>query len=345
MKLLKIKKEYLEALASLLESGISSVDSLVYLKKYIKISQQPILTQMIKVFESGGDYVKVFSHTTLSKVGLYQHIIKTSQSNGSIPSGLRDIYNHIDKVQKNKQTLFQVLLYPIIVSVVLGILIVGILIFIIPQIRPIIQVSGVVLPLPTLILIFFSNIVRFHMVEIGICIILIFVVLLFLYQKQKIRQRIVYTSTKIIGIGPLVKSHIWATISSIIFYYLKSGMDIRSSCLIVSKLPYLPQSYKKDFDIAIAQLNQGKRLSESFADSDNLPDIWHLQLKIGEVKSGYEMAMSNLERIHHKDIQNYTQSLQKIIEPALMVSIGIVVGLCAYAILLPIYSLVQSIQS
>jgi type II secretory pathway component PulF len=156
-KKIKLSIHDIEMVAVLLESDISLLEAFQYIRHrrigshgnstIIRVGKDvSILDRLIWKLSSGADCVEVFSETTLVANPLYMHLIRSSQSTGRIPVGLRDIVQHMKEVQIQRQSLIQMLIYPILVVGVVILMCIAMLVFVVPQLKPVLQAAGSEVP-------------------------------------------------------------------------------------------------------------------------------------------------------------------------------------------------------
>lgn len=345
MKILALTSEHLRTIAALLESGLSTLDTFLYIRDSFFGQKSKLFIPIIDLIHSGADFKTVFKDTNIGKTQLYIHLIESSQTNGAVPDGLRDICMHMDAVKERRRSLIQILVYPCIVSVVLILMIVGILVFVLPQLKPIIATAGGEVPMVTEILVHVSDILirdTVLSVIVVICSICMFMVTI-LNPSLRLMFYRVFMSVPILSL-PL-KQGLYGQMARLIFYYLKSGMNFTSSWNAVFSLPYLT-GYMRQVCMDIStDIDHGGRVSQVLQRHPSIPISWILYTHLGETKIGYKSAFAYIAKQHEEAVSRYMAYIQKLIEPVLMIIIGLIVGLFAYAILLPMYGLVQTLQS
>jgi type II secretory pathway component PulF len=348
MKKIPLTAPHIKSIATLLESGLSPFDVFLYIRDSFFAKNKKIFEQLIAAVSSGDDFVSIFSYTTLSDSYVYNHLIASSQANGSIPEGLRDIGSDMETKAAQSRTFIQLLIYPSVVAIVLGLIIFVILLYVVPQLKPIIMVgggSGQDIPKITYILMSLSSVLINHTFTILVSIIGSVVIFLGICIHPAYKRYLYTTCLKVPILSHIVNQHIWSQIARLLFYYTKSGSNIVSAFSAVLTVAYLPHQYRQLFTNLISDIGKGGVLSDITSSYRDIPVLWTLYLRIGETKVGYNIAFSNIMKMHEENTLRQIAYIQRLIEPVLMICIGVIVGIFAYAILLPIYGLVQTLQS
>ncbi len=348
MKKINLTAEHIKSIATLLESGLSPLDVFLYIRDSFFSKNKKIFEQLLIAVSSGDDFVSIFSHTTLCDSYVYNHLIASSQANGAIPEGLRDIGSDMETKTAQRRTFIQLLIYPSVVAIVLGLIIFAILLYVVPQLKPIILVGEGgehTIPKITYMLMSLSSILIDHTLTIIISIIGSVVILFCICMHPAYKKYVYKLCLKVPILTHIANQYIWSQIARLLFYYTKSGSNIVTAFSAVLTISYLPHRYRQLFTNLISDIGKGGVLSNIMSSYRDIPVLWTLYLRIGETKVGYNMAFSNIMKIHEENTLRQIAYIQRLIEPVLMICIGVIVGVFAYAILLPIYGLVQTLQS
>ncbi|HMP85327.1 MAG TPA: type II secretion system F family protein, partial [Candidatus Paceibacterota bacterium] len=217
-------------------------------------------------------------------------------------------------------------------------------IFILPNLIPIFTGMKIQLPLVTRIVLNTATFFRDNtkMIALGVLLFIVFMVLISRWiPTRRILQKI-YLRTPFVG--PLVRAYELALYSQLMHILLKSGLTINESFDIASmESKNIP--YQDSFLIIKEKLIQGVSLSESISTFENLyPHNFRSIIMVGEKTGTIEGSFENLAVFYGRDINTRTKNLPTVIEPILLVSIGLIVGLIALSIILPIYSLSGSLR-
>ena len=103
--------------------------------------------------------------------------------------------------------------------------------------------------------------------------------------------------------------------------------------------------YKKMINDARLKVEQGGGLGESFSVSDRyFPPLFVKLLAVGDKTGSVEDSTGQLAEMYEKDVDNMTKNLSVLLEPILLVLMGVVVGGLALSIIMPIYQLPNMIQ-
>ena len=130
--------------------------------------------------------------------------------------------------------------------------------------------------------------------------------------------------------------------SSTMASLLRSGVDIVDS-LRISKRVVDNVCIEAVIDEAIEEINSGRPLAAPFSRSDFFPATFVQMIGVGEASGQLEDMLEIVSRSSERDLESSMMSLTALIEPVLIVIMGVLVGFIVIAILLPIFEMNQVI--
>ena len=166
--------------------------------------------------------------------------------------------------------------------------------------------------------------------------IILFTFLSRLKQVKKINHKILL---RVPLFGRISRSNNLASFCRTLGVLLKSGIPVVQGLGITSQT-LRNMSYKKALDKTSDEVQRGKRISDNLrAESFLFPITVSKMIQVGEKTGNLEETLIYLAEFYEKEIDNVTKNLSNILEPILLIVIGLVVGFIAIAIIMPIYRL------
>lgn len=274
---------------------------------------------------------------------LFINMIEVGETTGKLTLVLRLLANQMKKDYDLHKRVRGAMLYPaIILTALLG---VGVfmMLYIVPVLVDTIKQFDVDLPFTTKIIIAISDfLVAYWILAIGGGggLVLLFWRILKTSKGKTIFDRIVL-KTPIFGV--IVKNFNNARFCRILAYLITSGVPIVRSLEITASV--LGNSlFRRATEHSSAEIQKGKQLHAILAIYPELfPKIMVQMISVGEETGKISSMMIRLALFYEEDVSNTTKNLSTIIEPILMIIIGVVVGFFAVSMLQPIYSSVGSI--
>jgi type IV pilus assembly protein PilC len=210
-----------------------------------------------------------------------------------------------------------------------------------PQIGSIFEESGVTLPFVTRALLIIGNFVANWWIAI-VAVTIILIALLLDYGRSK-EGRGVYDqlSVQIPVIGKLFRKVYVARFAESTSVLIKGGIPI-TQAIEISSHNVGNAIYKELLQDAAEGVRRGELLSRLMEkNEDYFPPIVGQMISVGESTGTLDEMLSRLAKFYEREVDDLVGNLVELIQPALMVVVGVMTGLLFASILLPIYNLVQ----
>lgn len=304
--------------------------------KFILLDIQQNIEKGISFADSLEKHKKIFTE-------LYINMIKAGETSGQLENTLEQLRVQLKKDHDLISKIKGAMTYPIIVIIAMVGVIITVITFVIPKLTDLFEGANVELPLPTRILIFISN----FTIHYGIYLLIGFVLLGFLTFKfiktekgKKIWHKFLLISPII---GPIIKKINLARFSRTISSLLKTEIPIVESFQITSKTLgnyYYRQTMKRASEL----LKKGVSVTEALKGNAKLfPPIVTQMISVGEQSGSLDSILENLAVFYEEEVTDVMNNLSSIIEPVLILLLGLGVGAIAVSVIMPMYSLTQAI--
>ncbi len=282
------------------------------------------------------NHPKVFSKLFIS-------MAKAGEESGSLTGALKAVGNQLEKAQQLSKKVRGAMIYPAIIICIMIAITFLMLIFVVPTLSGVFKELNVQLPLMTRIIIGFSDFLKNNiLITLGA---VIAIVAGFMYwKKTKSGGRTIDTIIlRIPIISTIVKETNSARTARTLTSLLKAGVDILVAMKIAGDV--VQNSYYKEvLKRAEIAVEKGKPVSTVFEEEEKLyPAFVGEMASIGEETGRLSEMFENVAIYYENEVDQKTKDLSTIIEPFLMVFIGIAVGFFALAMLSPMYALVDVI--
>jgi type II secretory pathway component PulF len=337
------KLAFIGSMATMLSAGIPILDVVNSLMEDAKGGQLKILTvlrddlmQGNHVFTTFSKFPKVFDKVTVS-------VIKASEEAGTLDVTLRDLKATTQKEIEFSDRVKSAMVYPFFIICVFTAVLLMILIVVVPKISQVFLRLNVTLPLPTRILMFLSDLLVAHtVVTLGtIAVAIVGFIVLFRSQKRLIME-IVYTLPVV---STLIQEIDVTRFSRSLHLLLSSGLPITAALELTSNMVVR----KKTADIIRRSRDMvfsGKKLSEGFRTGKGyVPTLMIKLMEAGEKTGTLDKSMQDISEFYDYQVTNTLKTLTALLEPILLVTVGIVVGGMMLAIIAPVYGLIGQVGS
>ena len=273
---------------------------------------------------------------------MYTNMVRAGEASGSLDKVLNRLADFGEKQEAIKARLRAALVYPLFMAVVgAGILFI-LITYIVPNIVQVFEDMDKVLPLPTVILINTSWFLREYWWVILITAAALMVIIRILIQQKAGRYVWDMIKLRTPVIGRVVRKAMIARFSSTMESLLGSGVEIIDSLEIVKRI-IDNVHISVVIDEAIEHINKGKSMATAFAGSPWFPPMFVQMVAVGESSGQLEEMLAKVTVASERDVESAVLGMTSLIEPVMIVSMGLIVGMIVLSILLPIFEMNQMI--
>lgn len=340
---LKDKIIFTEQLGVMIKSGLPLTDALASLaneseNKYFA----GITRQIIREVEGGAPLSKAISKHPNIFSEIYINLVKSGEKSGNLDLVFSRLTLQLQKDYELTRKIRGALSYPIFVlCALLGVMSI-VLIFIIPQLQNIFTDAGVELPLITKTVIGLSLALKNYGVFILVGVIG-FIFLLSRWRKTNSgRHFFDLFFLKIPVIGLLLKKSYMARFCRTFASLISSGLPVLE-VIKISGSVIGNSLYEEETTKMVAKVKEGTPISKALKESSLFPMMIGQLSTVGEKSGSLGEVFDTLANFFDRDVDNITSNLSVMLEPFLIVIMGIGIGAVILSVLQPIYGLVNAI--
>lgn len=270
---------------------------------------------------------------------LYCNLIRSGEVSGTIEKILKRIGNYLERTESLKRKIKKALIYPIAILTVSFAVSLILLIFVVPRFEKVFSSFGAELPFFTQIVIMLSNFLQaYWWIVIAAIIGMIFGARYLIKNSEKVRHYIDLWSLKIAIFGPILKKAIIARFTRTLAITLDAGMPI------VEALKGMPDLMGNSiYASAVKKINEeiisGNQLNVAMSNSKLFPHMAVQMVAIGEESGSLSEMLNKVADYYEEDVNGVVDNLSSLLEPVIMVILGIIVGGFIIAMYLPIFKL------
>jgi len=332
-------------LGSMLKAGLTITRALSVMERQSSNAKlKAILVRIGEKINNGEQFYESLKESPEVFSDLYVAMIKSGEESGNLSESLQTLAIQMERSSSLTKKIKGAMIYPGIVMSVMVIIGILMMIFVLPEITGVFKDMEIDLPITTVILIntsdFFANNTIFALIGlIGV----VFGTITFL--KSKIGKVFSsWTVTRLPVIGALAKETNSARTARTLSSLLNSGVDVIQAIGITGEVVQNVY-YKKVLAEAQLRVEKGTPLSEIFVERTDLyPILVGEMILVGEETGQISGMLGELAIFYETEVERKTKDLSTIIEPIMMVVIGVVVGFFALAMISPIYSISDGLK-
>lgn len=343
---LKEQAVFAKRLSLLVKAGVPLLDSISLLEEQAVSSPNKKMFAKIKhdisngqfLYKSLGHFPKVFGEFTIN-------IIRVGETSGTLYTNLKYLADEMEKKRQLRQKVVGALVYPIVIVIAASGIGALMTVFLFPKLLPIFQSLNVPLPFTTRVLLLLSNILTNYwlFLIIGV-IVLIFVFIMLMRLVPSFRYAVHGISLRVPILGPMLRHYHLTNICRI------SGTLFKSQVRVLETIEVTAETttnlvYRDKLEKLQHSIRKGGNISSYLHKYPKLfPKMLCHMIAVGETTGSLSDTLLYLGEIHESELDEQTKRLSSIIEPVMMVGVGLMVGFIAVSIITPIYEVTQHLN-
>lgn len=333
---------FLSELGTLLAAGIPISEAIESLLKEAKNNQQKILQTLRRDLEEGKTISKSFARFPEAFDQITVSLIEAAEQSGTLDTTLKDLILSLHKEIDFDDRIRAAMAYPFMIVLVFFGVLTMILTFVVPRIASVFTRLKVTLPLPTKILIAISNFIMSY-TPLVIGGIILFGVLIFILYKTRKKEFTNFLAS-LPFLSKIVREIDLARFTHSLALLLIAGIPITDALDLAKNVA----SKKEIFNLIVhlkEEVSSGKTLADGLKKSaDIVPQTMIRITEAGEKSGNLEKSMEELSNYFDVRVNNTLKTITTLLEPILLVIIGLLVGGMMLAIIAPIYGLIGQIK-
>jgi len=268
----------------------------------------------------------------------YINVIKSGETSGKLDEILDYLADEMEKDYDMMSKIKGAMIYPIFVFFGLGIVGTVMMIFVVPKLTSILSETGAELPLATRILIGSSDIISNYwwLLLAGLAAVIFGV--RFYINKPRGRKQFDFLKLKIPIFGELFKKIYLVRFTRSMNTLIVGGVTITKSLKIVAGVVG-NQTYRQLIQETSKAVEDGSSISSVFINSKEIPQMVSQMMSIGEKTGKLDVILEKISDFYAREINNIVNNLMTLMEPLIMIIMGVAVGIMVAAIILPMYNL------
>lgn len=331
-------------LAAMLSAGLSISRALsiierqtsnTYLKK-IAANLSDSIRKGSSLHEALALYPKVFPE-------IFVAMVRSGEESGSLSESLNAVALQMERSEELLRKIKGAMIYPAIVIGAVVIVAILMLIYVVPTLTNTFTALGVQVPLATRAIVAISNFMAGNVLLIAALLVAFVTGSIVFVRSAPGASAVLSVALRLPIIGELVRETYSARMARTLSSLLASGVPMLEALSITKEVVHAP-AFAAVVEEAQIRVKKGENLSSSFSEHVHLyPILMSDMLAVGEETGKVADMLKQVAEFYETDVAEKTKDLSTIIEPALMILIGSVVGLFAVSIIAPIYQLSSAI--
>jgi len=345
----KLLTQFTRQLSTLQDAGLPILRSLRILEQQQKPGRmRVIIRQVAEDVEGGSTLSEAMAKHPKAFDRLYVSMVQAGETGGVLDLILQRLADFMEKSQRLRRKVIGAMIYPIVVISFALLIVTGIMIFVVPKFKEIFGDFGTTLPAPTLLLLAMSDwFVGRDMILPGAVIVVAFPFLVYFFVKlvqQSVAGRYIVDNVKlklpIMGniLGKTAVARFTRTLGTLI----DAGVPILEAINITKDT-----AGNEVYSRALGRVHNAIREGESFANPLRAAKICDAivvnMVDVGEETGDLDKMLIKVADTYDDEVETLVAGLVSLLEPVMVVTLGVIVGFIVISLFLPLVKLISSV--
>lgn len=335
--------DFCTELSTMLSSGITLVRAMaIILQSDLKPKLAELYQSVMNCLQRG----QSFSEALIAQNGAFPplmiHIFQAGEASGTMDKTAKKAAEHFQKEHKIRSKIKSAMIYPVVLLCVSILVILGVFIFILPNFFSSFEGLGIELPGITKAMLAFSNLLVNQWLLCLIVVVAIALLISLVLQIPRVQYALDRFKLKIPKVGKLLRVIYTARFARTLSTLYTSGLSMIQSLNVAAQT--IGNRYiAGQFDRVTAQVRGGAPLSQALTEVDGfVPKLLSITL-IGEESGRLDEMLDTMADSFDFESEKAIDRLVALLEPAMIVVLGLIVGVIMISVMLPLYTMYQNL--
>jgi type II secretory pathway component PulF len=330
---------FFQQLSTLIEARVPIVSALDTIAEQMSNHYfRSVIAKMSDDVEDGMPFSEALEAHPSAFSPLTISMIRAGEVSGSLQKSVNYVAENIERNYQLMTRIRGALYYPVFVLSVAGIVGFLVVTFILPKITVIIKDMKIAVPWYTSVLISLGDFMAAHWPSVLMVIIAAIGAFVYYIRTESGKKEWEIIVLKVPVIGTLARDIYITRLSENLGALLNGGIPVVRALMIVSEVVG-NQVFAKIIMKAADEVRAGGTMSTVFIRHSQIPPIVSQMIRIGEETGSISKVLGSVAKFYGQEVDNMTKALTSLLEPILIVFLGIGVGIMVVGVLLPIYNI------
>ncbi len=329
--------------ATMIDAGLPLVQCLDILgSQQENPSFKKVIVKVKEDVESGSTFADALSRHPRVFDALFVNLVAAGEVGGILDTILSRLAEHIEKAMKLAKKIKGAMVYPSTIVAVAVVVTVVLLVYVIPIFAKMFSDFGQALPAPTVFVLRISDLTRKYFLAVIVFCFLLAAAFRWYVRQETGRRNVDRLLLRLPVLGSLLQRIAVARFSRTLGTMVSSGVPILESMDIVAKT-----AGNKIIEDAIVKargsISEGKTIAEPLAESNVFPPMVTQMVAVGEATGALDAMLNKIADFYDEEVDSAVEALTSLLEPMLMVFLGVVIGGLVIAMYLPVFKLAGAV--
>jgi len=332
-----------QELLSLLESGLSLIEAVEALaEKEHHPETRAVLQQVMAALYEGLPFSTALERSSSAFPALYVAMIRASERTGDMVQALARHVTYQSQIDAVRKKIVTASIYPVLLIVVGGLVMLFLLAYVVPRFSTIYESSGDSLPWMSQVLLAWGQLVQQHGGDLALGFCTLLALLGFVLTRPATRRHLQEMLWKLPGLGETLRIYQLARFYRTLGMLLRGGIPLVTGMRMVSSL--LQPMLRMRLGLVEQEVRAGRTLSVAMETNGMTTPVALRMLRVGERTGRMGEMMERIGIFYDDEIARAVDWFTRLLEPVLMVIIGLVIGMVVTLMYMPIFELAGSVQ-
>ncbi len=326
----------------LISANVSMVQALkIMVDQTNNVILKMVVSEVADEVDAGSTLSESLSKRPNIFSNFYISVVRSGETSGKLDEVLSYLADEMEKDYDMMNKIKGAMIYP--AFVLSSLIIVGIvmMIFVVPKLTGILTESGTELPITTRILIGTSGFMQKYWWLLIVMAVALYVAFRQYVKRPQGRKQFDYIKLKLPIFGHLFQLIYLVRFTRSMNTLIVGGVTIDNSLKVVAEVVD-NKIYQELIEDTIKEVEDGNSISSVFINSNTIPKMVSQMLNIGEKTGKMDIILEKITNFYGREISNMVANLMTLMEPLIMVIMGVAVGIMVAAVILPMYNLASN---
>jgi len=306
------------------------------------VKLQGALNQIVEDLQGGTSISRALANHPDIFTSFYVNLIRAGEETGSLEKSFDYLADYLDRAYEVQSKAKSALIYPAFVIGIFVIVMVLMMTQVIPNIASILIDSGQELPIYTIIVIGISDFLSAYIGLIALGLAGLGVALWKYTQTKAGKYALDRFVLSVPVLGDLQQKLMLTRICDNLSTMLASGISIVQALEVTADVVD-NAVYREIIETALSEVKGGRSFADSIAEYEEIPGVMAQMAKVGEETGSLANILTTLSNFYRREVNNSVDTLIGLIEPMMIVLLGLGVGVLLASVLMPIYNLTSTV--
>lgn len=334
---------FTQELLTLLEAGLPLLESIEALARKEKGASSTVYNDVVRMLKEGKSLSLALESFPKAFPTLYIALVRASERTGDLPQALQRYLSYRNDMDAIRGKMTSAAIYPLLLAIVGGLVVIFLLTYVVPRFSHMFEDIGGDLPLMSRLLMQWGQFLEANGGTFVMAVALGVILFAYGLSRKKTQEWIASSILQLPVVGERARIYELSRFYRTLGMLLEGGIHIMKALEMTSGL-LGQENLKAGLRDVTREIGEGKSVSSAMQDHGLTTEVAYQMLAVGEQSGNLGEMMERISRFYDAETARWMEWFTRLIEPILMLFIGLVIGGIVLLMYLPIFELAGSMQ-